>query len=120
MSTVTPSIDEENITETTVQVTFTLWNNQMPGQRPNKYLLNVEDHGQLELFPKLVTSPERTELVENLQPDTEYRIQVVPVLIPVPGINLEGIPTEYSQHFRTHPGRQLGISIGFQQSGFPE
>ena len=78
----------------------------MPGRRPNKYFLNVEDHGQLVLFPKLVMSPERTEKVENLQPDTQYRIQVVPVVIPVPGINLEGIPTKYSQHFRTLPGRQ--------------
>ncbi len=105
MSSVTPSIDDEDITETTVQVTFTQWNDQMPGQRPDKYLLNVEPHGQLVLLPKLVTSPERTELVDNLQPGTQYRIQIVPVIIPEPGTYLEGIPSQYSQYFRTLPGR---------------
>ena len=108
MSSVTLGIAEGAITETTIQVTFSQWNNQMPGTTPFEYHLNVQPDGghttrYLQQIPHHPGVDEQRVTVENLQPDTQYRFQVIPIYI-MAGTRHQGIPTRYSGYFSTLAG----------------
>ncbi len=104
MSSVTPSVDQESITETTIKLFFTQWNPGMPGYRPEKYkIFNTINDQPTSTYLKTVLhlndQINHTVTLENITAGTNYSFHVTPV-INVVGTDIDGIPTSNFIYFK--------------------
>ncbi len=126
LSNVKPVVDRNSITQSSIQFSFTQWTNQNGESPPDKYQVYKQKRGDpsSELALKLDPTPgiaQQTITAENLQPDTEYRFLVEPVIID-DGNEIPGHWSQPSEYYRTLPGNysptilHSGIFLGVEPS----
>ncbi len=108
LSNITPVVDMNSITKSSIQFSFTQWTNQNGESPPDKYHVQKQKRGDPSSEPALEVehrpgSTLHRVTAENLQPDTEYRFLVEPVIIN-DGNEISGHWSQPSEYYRTLPG----------------